>query len=195
MTAGRCEIVIINGSGTAGKDETIRHASRLLAGIHSVYNMSTIETVKQACRNFFGVDPEHDKTDAKRRFWSAVKAAWVQYNNGPFLEMQKMIEVLDAHHLYGDPAGRPIVFIHVREPDEIYKFKRHYGARCHRLLVRNKRARVPDTTADRNVESGFYDYLIENNADQDELCAKVQAFLREILGPDVRFNHQTERGT
>ena len=94
MTAGRCEIVIINGSGTAGKDETIRHASRLLAGIHSVYNMSTIETVKQACRNFFGVDPEHDKSDAKRRFWSAVKAAWVQYNNGPFLEMQKMIEVL-----------------------------------------------------------------------------------------------------
>jgi hypothetical protein len=180
------EIIIINGSGLVGKDEVIRITNQLLGPARSVYSFSTIDTVKEACRRFFKVDPERDKNDAKRRFWSDVKDAWTRYNDGPFHEVLALVGTLD--NLDGPAAPSPLVFLHVREPAEIAKLKTHFGARCHRLLVRNPRPPVPATHADQNVEQAEYDFLIENDGNLDDLRARVQAFLREVLGPEIRFN-------
>ena len=166
--------IFINGSAESGKGRFVEYVKEL-AEEHGivVLNPSTINSVKSACA-VLGV-PIEPKTDAKRKLWNKVKAAYIEYNDGPFHEAVKYIDSLNksAHH---------IVFVDVREPKELAKFKNHYQDECITLLIkREKLKHVPDNEADRNVDNFSYDHTIRNFGSLDVFREGARVFFKYLM--------------
>ena len=166
-------IIIINGAATSGKDEVVSIASKLYS-ILDVFNLSTIDTVKKACSQYFGFNP-NVKDEKSRKFLSDVKDAWTEFNDGPFNNIVAYIKRLDIHF------NKYIVFVHCREPDEIQKFKDYYGDKCVTLLIKRPDITIPHNHADQNVNMYKYDHYINNHGSINDLQEKVKEFINIIL--------------
>ena len=170
------KVVLLNGTAGSGKDyfvEIIRREATMNA--IPICHLSTIRRVKECCEFVFSVKRK-PKTDAKRLLWHKIKAAWSEYTDGPFVDGVKHIDALEktgCHH---------IVFLDVREPGELKKFKDYYGDEALSVLIqRRNQPYVPDNPADQNVESFQYDLIIQN--DGTELFNKdAVRFLQRIAG-------------
>jgi len=74
-----------------------------------------------------------------------------------------------------------ILFVHIRESDEINKFKEYVKIPCVTLLIRQKSSEKWGNDSDDNVENYSYDYIYDNNKTllnaKDDFCL----FLQNIL--------------
>lgn len=147
------KIIIINGTATAGKDTFIqlfmKHASAC------VFEWSTINTVKAVAGPAFGWDGEKD--EAGRRFLSDIKDAWVRYNDGPFKEICEKIRYYDRRF------ERFVLFVHVREPEEIHKIVDRFPGRVTTIEVINRRVAPPGNHADANTDKYNYNITVDNS--------------------------------
>ena len=171
----RFKIVIINGIASNGKDtfiEFIKEKTRVM-------NHSSIDTVRHACRVFVGPNPK--KGDAERKLLSKVKQAWIEYNNGPFIEIKDICTSLEGICFSG------ILFLHIREPEEIEKIKNHFS-KVTTLLIQGLNTKVPDNDSDKKVFDMTYDYVIDNSKDVEEF--KKQAF----AWYDLFINSENKKG-
>lgn len=170
------KIVIINGSGTSGKDEVVKISiSNLERKNIKVKSISSVEKVKEIAKQlgWFG-----DKNDLSRRFLSDIKDAWTRYNNGPLMDIAKKIDELNSDEDW-------LVFVHIREPEEIHKMKHFIGIKDEHgeivtLLIRRPNIEKFDNHADSNVYEYSYDYIIENDEFISKLVKSVQTFLEDI---------------
>ena len=162
-------IFIINGSGGAGKDTVCEMAAAILP----CRSVSSITPIVEIAR-FAGWDGE--KTKEARRLLSRLKEAFTEFND---LSFRYCMQQADAF-LEGEER---LLFIHVREPEEIDRLKRAIGPRCRTLLVRRTGVSgVPyGNRSDDNVENYQYDAVIENNSSLEELQAQVENFLRKFV--------------
>ena len=167
-------VVIINGSGGAGKDTICK----VVENHYGTMNVSSIDPIKKiATEN--GWDGQ--KSEKSRKFLADLKKMFVDYNDLPLQYLtQKYEEFLNS--------AKQILFVHIREPEEIRKFKNCVGENCVTLLVRRNTAgrKAWNNSSDDDVEKYEYDFYYENCKALEELEQDFMAFFKEkMLGSDV----------
>lgn len=174
------KVVVVNGYPLSGKDTftgfCIHNLSVLNKGVG--HNISTIDCVKWVAKNmgWNGL-----KTDKDRKFLSDLKKLLKDWNDVPYQFTCK-----DINRRYNADVGQLqipedniVFFIHTREPEEIERFKKDYGAIT--LLVKKENLEENfSNDSDRNVNNYEYDFIIENNGTLEELEQKAIDFLKEL---------------
>lgn len=163
-------IVVINGKGGAGKDTLCASFGET----HKVMNVSAIDPIKEIARQH-GWNGEKD--DAARRFLAELKRAFVNYNDLP----TEYLKQKTAEFLSGSDE---VLFVHIREADQIEAYKRAILPNsCITLLV--KRDAVEHdfgNEADDDVLNYTYDLVFDNNIVLEESAAAFSALLEKVKG-------------
>ena len=161
-------VIVINGSGGVGKDtlcECVKTA-------YPVRTVSSVDKVKEIAR-MGGWKGEKD--DKGRTLLVRLKQAFVEYNDLPLLHMKEEYESF----LQTDEA---VMFVHIREPLEIEKFKNALGTNiCKTLLVTRDNGVQWHNEVDRGVNGYDYDYYFDNNAPLEESKKKFILLIKNIL--------------
>lgn len=159
-------IYIINGKGGTGKDTVCELASKY----YRVRNISSIDPIIKIAK-FAGWNGE--KTNCARRMLSGLKQVFKEYND---LSFKYCVE--NAHEFFGN--DEQIMFVHIREIEEIRRFKDKIGENCLSILVRRNsvtNGKIYGNPSDDNVENFEYDYIIENNGSLYELEKNIKDLL------------------
>lgn len=133
--------IVINGVGGSGKDTLIS----LLEEHYKVKNISSITPIKEFAK-IMGWQGE--KTDKARKFLADLKALLTDYNNYPtnyILQEQQMFLSSDEQ----------VLFVHIREPQEIAKFVSLSQGNTVTLLIRPRQelqGKVYGNASDDEVE-------------------------------------------
>ncbi|MBQ8174831.1 MAG: hypothetical protein IJ009_05450 [Clostridia bacterium] len=161
-------VFVINGRGGVGKDALCDFAARHFR----VTNLSTIMPIKDLAVQ---CGWQGEKTDRARRFLSDLKAVLAAYNDYPTLwAKERYLEFLADEN--------EILFMHIREAEEIEKFVRATDGRAETILIR--RAAVHreayGNRSDDEVEDYTYDYVYDNDLPLEEAGEGFVAFLKGI---------------
>jgi hypothetical protein len=162
-------VVIINGAGGVGKDTLCELASRHF----KVTNISSITPIKEIAVSF-GWDGSKD--DKSRRFLAELKRLSVEYNDFPTAwatERYREFLLTDSD----------ILFVHIREPEEIAKLVRATDGRAKTLLIRGgerTRQTAYGNAADDLVENYGYDYYYVNDKTLDVAEGEFVSLLKII---------------
>lgn len=162
-------VIIINGVGGAGKDTLCN----LAAKHYKAKNISAITPIKDIARNY-GWNGEKDAKS--RKFLSDLKRVFIDYNDLPtrylYSQYKEFVESEDN-----------ILFVHIREKEEIEKFKKLVTLRCITLLVdrRTSNATKWGNASDDEVENYQYDFSFENNKSLPIIEQEFVSFLYNLL--------------
>jgi hypothetical protein len=172
-------VFLLNGAPTAGKDTfcemVIKHGKshRL-----TVKTISSVDDVKRLATEMGWSGAKEDKD---RDFLAELKYLWKRYNNGPLRDMLAKCKKLDYD----------ILFVHIRETDEIDELKNLLNAAIHEVSL--DRIYCWSMYLDRNVTSvtsnaadaqamtseGYdYDIILDNNGTLEDLEHAAIAFLQ-----------------
>lgn len=171
--------VIINGSGTAGKDTVVDIVDEKVYNTF-IYNVSSIDRVRSAAEilGWRGC-----KSDNDREFLHQLKMISSKFYDHSFRYMFEQYE--HYNKMCGNLLGKHLIgFFHIREPEEIEKFKnaiQSSGGRVLTLLIKRDNIDKFSNEADKNVENYQYDYVVENNGTIEELENNVIELFNEIL--------------
>lgn len=161
------KIVIINGTGGAGKDTFVTFCSE----IEKVLNISTVDKVKEAAKILVGWNGEKD--EISRKLLVDLKKISIDYNDAPTKYVLEMAEQFKK-------SENNLMFIHIREIDEIEKTKKLLNAKT--LLITNPRVKlITSNNSDGKVNEYTYDYYIENDKTLEDLKNKAIKFVNELL--------------
>lgn len=140
-------IVVINGTGGCGKDTFIK----LISKYKKVYNFSSIDKVKEIAR-IIGWDGTKD--EKSRKFLSDLKNLTKEYNDMPYNCTKEAIENFKN-------SDCEIMFIHIREPEEIKRIVDTFGAKT-LFIKRENLNEITSNSSDGRVSKYKYDYSILN---------------------------------
>ena len=164
-------VIVINGQGGVGKDALCEIAERYF----KVRNISSITPIKEIAK-MCGWDGKKD--DRSRKFLADLKQLSVEYNDYPTLWAMKQYE----EFLLGDEE---VMFVHIREPEEIKKFVDKTEGRAKTLLVRAgdriNRAAFGNA-ADDLVENYEYDLYFMNDKTLTEAEEWFVKLISDCLG-------------
>lgn len=164
-------IIVINGRGGVGKDTCVE----AVATKYTVLNCSSITPIKQAADilrwNF------NDKSDKARKFLSDLKMLSSEFNNYPFVYLLEMYK-------YFITSSSNVMFVHIREPEEIAKFKERVPE-CKTLLIKSNRTeRNYGNVADDGVDNYDYDFIYHNDKPLDEVKDDFLNFFEKQIVED-----------
>lgn len=147
-------IIVINGPGGVGKDTLCNIA----AAHYRVKNVSSITPIKELAARCGWAG---EKNDRARKFLSDLKRLTVEYCDYPTRYLTEQYRAF----LEGDDE---ILFVHIREPEEIEKFVRATEGRAVTLLVRggkrfSHRIGAYGNASDDGVENYPYQYIFYND--------------------------------
>lgn len=162
--------LVINGSGGVGKDTLCDLAAKHFR----VYNISSVDPIKDIARM---ATWDGRKDDKSRRFLSDLKALTIAYNDFPTVwAKERYLGFLESDY--------EVMFLHIREPEEIEKFVRATDGRAKTLLIRGG-ARMTKSSygnvSDDNVENYTYDYYFVNDKSLEEAEREFAALLSSIM--------------
>lgn len=161
------KVIIINGTGGAGKDTFVSFC----AEVKKVLNVSTVDKVKEAAKILVGWNGEKD--EISRKLLVDLKQLSIAYNDAPTKYICEMAEKFRN-------SDDNLMFVHIREADEIEKAKKLLGAKT--LLISNPRVQlITSNNSDGKVNEYKYDYYIENDGTLDDLKEKAKEFVKELL--------------
>lgn len=167
-------VIVINGSAGVGKDTICETVGRH----YRVMNVSSIDPIKRiASENGWN----GSKDEKSRRFLADLKQLFVDFNDLP----QRYLMERYRDFWGGD---REILFVHIREPQEIAKFKSSVGEGCVTLLVRGRESarKAWNNAADDAVENYKYDYYYVNCRSLKNMESDFMRFFNtEILNGKV----------
>ena len=163
-------LLIINGAGGVGKDTLCDLGAKHV----KVYNTSTIIPIKDIAKRCGWSGRKDDKS---RRFLSDLKRLCVEYNDYPTMwALERYREFLTSEN--------EVMFLHIREPEEIDKFVKATGGEAKTLLVRGgermKKSNYGNASDD-CVENYSYDYYFVNDKTLEEAEVDFSKLLGEIL--------------
>lgn len=162
--------IVINGAGGVGKDTLCELAAKHF----KVKNISSITPIKEVAA-LCGWDGTKD--NKARKFLSDLKNLCVEYNNYPTLWAKRRYD----EFLEGDEE---IMFVHIREAEEIKKFVEATGGAARTLLVRGGKRMSNEkygNVSDDEVENYSYDYYFLNESTLDVAEEEFVELLRSIL--------------
>ena len=158
------KVIIINGTGGSGKDTFVEFVSKYA----KVYNFSSIDKVKEVAR-VIGWDG--GKTEKDRKFLSDLKKLTTEYNDMAFKSIINAVN-------YFMESDSEIMFIHIREPEEIQRVVDMFQAET--LLIRRKgHETILSNESDARVEEYSYNYYYLNDT-LEELDLQAQDFVRKL---------------
>lgn len=164
-------VIIINGRGGVGKDTLCEIAARYF----KVNTISAITPIKEIASNY-GWKGEKDKKS--RRFLSDLKRTFILYNNLPN-------EYLECEYESFLKSDNDILFVHIRENDQIEDFKKRVYTKCVTLLIRSSinasSIEKYGNYSDDFVENYEYDYCYVNDKHLDILDSDFMNFLNSLL--------------
>lgn len=166
--------VIINGVAQSGKDTFVSLFEDSFNDYFHIFNISSIDPFRTIPYEWGwnGV-----KDDNYRAALSYLKKAATYIADYPIREM------LDKRRYFNRRNGKPNVFFyHIREPEEIEKFKRALDIDLLTVLVRREVRTIPEHSTDRLVFDYRYDVVIENNSGKDKLVAEAHNLLYTHMG-------------
>ena len=162
--------IVINGAGGVGKD-TLCNIAKSEFKVDNISSISPIKRIAKMC----GWNGKKD--DKSRKFLSDLKLLCVEYNDYPTLwaygKYKSFLESEDD-----------IMFIHIREPEEIAKFVEKTGGAAKTLLVRGgerMKHRAYGNVSDDSVEDYRYDYYFMNDKSLDEAKVDFVELLKKML--------------
>lgn len=162
-------VIVINGRGGVGKDACVYAVARK----YVVLNCSSITPIKTVAEDL-GWD-FFDKSDKARKFLSDLKMLSSEYNDFPFKYL------LNKYDWFMTSDTMKVMFVHIREPEEIAKFKASVP-NCKTLLIKSNRVeRDFGNEADDNVDNYDYDYVYHNDKPLDEVDADFLKFFEEQI--------------
>lgn len=163
------KIIIINGEGGVGKD--------MLCDITKKYykteNVSSIEPIKHIAKQ---IGWNGIKDDKSRKFLSELKRISIEYNNYPTCYLlEKVLNFLEGE--------KEILFVQIREPSEIKKFKstvkQKFNVICDTLLIkRGDKSKKWENSSDDNIKNYDYDNIYINNLPVNQVEQDFILFLR-----------------
>ena len=162
--------IVINGKGGVGKDTLCRFAAER----YKTENVSSITPIKEIAA-LCGWQGE--KTDRARKFLSDLKALTAEYNDFPTNYLA------ERYRAFLSSDGE-LLFVHIREPEEIRKFVNATGGNAKTLLIRG--GDRFDRTAygnasDDGVENYPYDYVFVNDKPLAETEGAFLDFLEKMI--------------
>ena len=157
-------IIVINGYATSGKDTFVE----LVSKYNKVYNFSSIDKVKEIAR-LIGWNGQKDERN--RKFLSDLKKLTTNYNDMSFNSIKEAINDFNS-------SSKEIMFIHIREPEEIKKVVEEFNAKT-LFIKRDNIKKVTSNSSDASVEDYNYDYVI-NNTTLEELEKQASEFYELI---------------
>lgn len=159
-------IIIINGTGGAGKDTFVSFCSEIV----NTLNVSTVDKVKEAAKVLVGWNGEKD--EVSRKLLVDLKRLSVEYNDAPTKYVENMARKFET-------SDDKLMFIHIREAEEIEKTKKMLNAKT--LLITNPRVKlITSNDSDGKVNEYKYDYYINNDGTLDDLKNKAKDFIEEL---------------
>lgn len=163
-------VLVINGAGGVGKDTLCDLAEKHF----KIRNISTITPIKELAA-MCGWDGSKD--DKSRKFLADMKQLTVAYNDFPTNWALKIFREFLAN-------DEQILFVHIREPEEIAKFIKATDGFAKALLVRGgermKKCHYGNS-ADDCVENYQYDYYFMNDKTLEEAESAFIELLSGIL--------------
>lgn len=170
-------VIVINGSGGVGKDTLCGFAEKQ----YKVRNVSSITPIKELARM---CGWQGEKTDRARKFLADLKQLTVAYNDYPTVWLSGEYD----RFLKSDEE---LMFVHIREPQEIEKFVHATGGVAKTLLIRGgsrmaKKAGNYGNSADDDVENYHYDFYFQNDLPLDRVEPIFMAALREMIDPAAK---------
>lgn len=176
MSMGRSKtmkkIFILNGSGGVGKDTFVKYVYSYNNSVKklTVDHTSSISLVKHYARN---IGWKGDKTEKDRKLLSDLKMALTEYNDSPFDSLRECV------HTFRN-GSYDILFIDIREPEEIERAKKEFDAKT--ILIKSDRVdHVTSNMADAGVFDYEYDIVIENNGTLEDLFDTAIKFSKEYI--------------
>ena len=142
---GKKIVIVINGKGKSGKDTICR----IMSQKYFAEAISEIDPIKDMAR-IAGWNGEKD--DKSRKMLSDLKMLFVKYNDLPYNYAIKSIEAFSN-------TKQEILFIHIRESDEIAKVVKGSPIPVYTLLV--------ERTDDSFVQREYGNYSDDNVFDFD----------------------------
>lgn len=158
------QIIVINGTGGCGKDTFVDFCSKYI----SVYNFSSIDKVKEIAKM---IGWTGKKTEKDRKFLSDLKKLTTNYNDMAFNSIKEAIA-----KFYN--SDNEVMFIHIREPEEIKRVVDLYNA-ITLLIKRVNQEKITSNYSDFSVDNYDYDYIIENTT-LEEYENKAKKFIKEL---------------
>ena len=158
------KIVVINGTGGCGKDTFVELCRKHI----NIYNFSSIDKVKEVAKV---IGWSGSKSEKDRKFLADLKKLTTDYNDMAFRS------IIDAVNIFKNSKDE-IMFIHIREPEEIKRVVDKFGAKS-LLIKRAGQELIKSNASDANVENYDYDYIIENTT-LEEYENKAINFIKEL---------------
>lgn len=160
------QIIVINGSGGVGKDTFVEQCSKYA----KVLNISSVDKVKEAANILTGWNGEKD--EKSRKLLADLKQMGIWYNDAPMKYIEHMVEEFEN-------SENELMFIHIREIEEIEKCKNEFNAKT--LIITNKNVpAIESNQADKDVSKYCYDYHIANDGTIEELEATAKEFVSKL---------------
>ena len=163
-------VIVINGSGGVGKDTLCDFA----AECYKVKNISSITPIKEIAKSC-GWDGRKD--DKSRKFLSDLKLLCVEYNDYPtkwaIAEYESFLE-----------TDEEVMFVHVREPEEIAKFVSATNGVAKTLLIRGGERMKKEcygNVSDDGVENYSYDRYFLNDGTLEQAREGFLLLLADML--------------
>ena len=185
----KTKLIIVNGQGGVGKGEFvkfIKEYDQSFIGHDRILQTSIIDRVKfiASMCGWTGVKELKD-----RAFLHDLKILLEKYNDLPYNTITQLIKRNENTTLNDYPVY-PYIFIDVREPADIERFKKDFPD-CTTILVKRGESKLFGNEADDSVFNFQYDYVIDNNRSLEDLQAAAQAFWDEIIQRDMTFSQET----
>lgn len=162
--------IVINGRGGVGKDAMCQAATMKFR----VRNVSSITPIKEIARQN-GWNGEKDLRS--RKFLSDLKRIFIAYNDLPTRYL------LDEYREFL-ASDEQILFMHIREADQIAHFVECVDGECITLLITRTEDKVGTSygnTSDDDVEQYAYDYRYSNDAPLEISEQSFVTFLEQII--------------
>lgn len=173
-------VIIINGKGGAGKDTVCEVTARFF----KTKIISAITPIKEIATNY-GWSGEKD--NKSRKFLSDLKRVFIEYNDLPNRYLENEYSIFKK-------SDFDILFVHIRENDQIDDFKRRIDLKSITMLVRS--AKIEDKNkqygnySDDNVEDYPYDYYYTNGKPLDVLIPDFMNFISNIFIKEGLLCHE-----
>ncbi len=166
---------IINGEAQTGKDTFVSLCQDVVkTAINEsdvIWNYSMVDKIKQIAKEC-GWDGE--KTPEARKFLSDLKDLCDEFAQTSYKSVKDKVD-----EFLKSPTAE-ILFIHAREPKDIERLKKEYGAKTI-LIMRDNHKTNATNHADANVYDYHYDIIIMNPGTNLELYRdKANQFLSSI---------------